>query len=155
MATPAPHIALDLRGHGVSGGRSMSLPWKLDNDLDAALAWLGRRADVGGGRIGLLGVSLGGEISLLLAARRHDVRAVVAEGVGGDSYTDARTGGSALRPPGGGVIPHSARRRFRIYSASRGPGCRPPASAASEPDLHQISSLTSRMKTLTVCAGTP
>jgi pimeloyl-ACP methyl ester carboxylesterase len=76
-------LALDLRGHGESGGRSTSVPWRLDDDLDAALDWLEARPDVHGGRIGALGVSLGGEVALQLAARRTDLRAVVAEGVMG------------------------------------------------------------------------
>jgi dienelactone hydrolase len=86
-------LALDLRGHGESGGRSTSVPWRLDEDLDAAVAWLGRRADVDHRRIGALGVSLGGEVALRAAARRGDLRAVVAEGVGGSGPSDLRHGG--------------------------------------------------------------
>jgi pimeloyl-ACP methyl ester carboxylesterase len=86
-------LALDLRGHGESGGRSTSIPWRLDDDLDAALAWLSRRADVDPGRIGALGVSLGGEVALQAAARRPELRAVVAEGVVGSGPSDLRHGG--------------------------------------------------------------
>jgi pimeloyl-ACP methyl ester carboxylesterase len=89
-------LALDLRGHGESGGRSTSVPWRLDDDLDAALDWLEARPDVHGGRIGALGVSLGGEVALQLAARRTDLRAVVAEGVMGGPVADAR--GAHLDP---------------------------------------------------------
>jgi fermentation-respiration switch protein FrsA (DUF1100 family) len=62
-------LALDLRGHGASGGRSTSLPWLLDDDMNAAVAWLNARPDVHDGRIGALGVSLGGEVALEAAGR--------------------------------------------------------------------------------------
>jgi pimeloyl-ACP methyl ester carboxylesterase len=86
-------LLVDMAGHGESDGRSTSLPWKLDDSLDAALDWLHRRSDVDPGRIAVLGVSLGGETALQLAARRHDVRAVVAEGTIGSTFADARAAG--------------------------------------------------------------
>jgi len=86
-------LALDLRGHGESGGRSMSVPWKLDRDLDAAVDWLKARADVDADRIGALGVSLGAEVAIRLAARRPDLRATVAEGLQGSAPADYRAAG--------------------------------------------------------------
>jgi pimeloyl-ACP methyl ester carboxylesterase len=86
-------LALDLRGHGDSDGRSTSLPWKLDDDLDGAIAWLARRPDVEPRRIGALGVSLGGEVAIQAAARRRELRAIVAEGANGIA-ADARRGGT-------------------------------------------------------------
>jgi uncharacterized protein len=83
-------LAVDLRGHGDSGGRSTSVPWMLDDDLDSAIAWLSRRDDVDDRRIGAVGVSLGGEVALHTAARRPELRAVVAEGVVGSGPTDLR-----------------------------------------------------------------
>jgi len=88
-------LALDLRGHGRSGGRSTSLPWKLD-DLDAAIAWLSARPDIDRGRLSALGVSLGGEVALRAAARRPALRALVAEGVAGGDLSDARRGGDGV-----------------------------------------------------------
>jgi alpha/beta superfamily hydrolase len=88
-------LALDLRGHGESEGRSTSLPWKLDDDVDAALDWLAARRDVDPRRIGLLGVSLGAEVALRVAPRRRDVRAIVAEGLMGGT-SDAREAGVSL-----------------------------------------------------------
>jgi pimeloyl-ACP methyl ester carboxylesterase len=85
-------LALDLRGHGDSGGRSTSVAWKLDDDVDAALAWLSHRRDVDARRIGALGVSLGGEVALQAAARRPELRAIVAEGVIGSGPADLRHG---------------------------------------------------------------
>ena len=86
-------LALDLRGHGESDGRSTSAPWKLHDDLDGALDWLSARREVDPTRLGVLGVSLGGEVALQLAARRDDVRATVAEGVRG-GFADSLTAGA-------------------------------------------------------------
>jgi dienelactone hydrolase len=88
-------LALDVRGHGESGGRSTSAPWKNDEDMDAAVQWLMARADVDPARVGMLGVSHGAEIALRTAARRGDVRAVVAEGAMGGP-ADARAAGASL-----------------------------------------------------------
>jgi hypothetical protein len=49
-----------------------------------------RRPDVRGGRIGLVGVSLGGEVAIHAAARRPQWRATVLEGVQGGSPADMR-----------------------------------------------------------------
>ena len=88
-------LALDLRGHGDSDGRSTSAPWKLDDDIDRAVDRLAARADVNAAKIGLLGVSMGGEVALRVAARRRDVRATVAEGAMG-GFEDASAAGASL-----------------------------------------------------------
>ena len=49
-------LIFDLHGHGESDGHSMSLPARLQQDADAALAYLRRRPDVRAGRIGIVGV---------------------------------------------------------------------------------------------------
>ena len=85
-------LILDLHGHGESEGRSTSLPWRFAPDADAALAYLRGRPDVHAGRIGLVGVSLGGEIAVDAAANHREWRAIVAEGVqGGTPPTDPAT----------------------------------------------------------------
>jgi uncharacterized protein len=88
-------LALDVRGHGESDGRSTSAPWKNDEDMDAAVQWLTARGDVDPARVGMLGVSHGAEIALRTAARRGDVRAVIAEGAMGGP-ADARAAGASL-----------------------------------------------------------
>src|SRR3712207_406280 len=88
-------LALDLRGLGESDGRSTSAPWKNDEDMDAAVEWLKARADADPARVGMLGVSHGAEVSLRTAARRNDVRAVVAEGAMGGP-ADARAAGASV-----------------------------------------------------------
>jgi pimeloyl-ACP methyl ester carboxylesterase len=81
-------LLFDLHGHGDSDGRSTSIPARFQADADAALAFLRDREDVRAGRIGVVGVSLGGEIALDAAARRPGWRAVVLEGVQGGSPAD-------------------------------------------------------------------
>jgi pimeloyl-ACP methyl ester carboxylesterase len=83
-------LVFDFRGHGESDGRSTSLPSALQEDADAALAYLRRRPDVRAGRIGAIGVSLGGEVAVHAVARRPEWRAAVLEGVQGGSPADMR-----------------------------------------------------------------
>jgi uncharacterized protein len=74
-------LILDARGHGESGGRGMDLGWYGDSDLVAALGFLAARPDVDADRIGLFGLSMGGEEVIgAVAAPGVRVRAVVAEG---------------------------------------------------------------------------
>ena len=72
-------LLMDARGHGDSSGRAMDFGWWGDADIAAGLAHLAARPDVDDDRIGLLGLSMGGEESIG-AATDPRVRAVVAEG---------------------------------------------------------------------------
>jgi pimeloyl-ACP methyl ester carboxylesterase len=72
-------LMLDARGHGESEGRAMDFGWAGDADVAAATAYLDGRDEVEDGRIGLVGMSMGGE-EAIGAADAADVRAVVAEG---------------------------------------------------------------------------
>jgi pimeloyl-ACP methyl ester carboxylesterase len=83
-------LLFDFNGHGESEGRSTSLPARFQPDADAALAYLRRRPDVRPGRIGAIGVSLGGEVAIHAAARDRGWRATVLEGVQGGSPADMR-----------------------------------------------------------------
>lgn len=74
-----PVMLLDLRCCGESGGRAITFGGREREDVAAALAYLHDRPDVDGGRIGVLGLSLGGALALLAAAEFPAVRAVVAE----------------------------------------------------------------------------
>lgn len=65
-------LALDLRGHGESGGIPDS---GMVDDVVAGLAWL---AANGATRLGIRGSSLGGFLALHAATRHPNVRAVVA-----------------------------------------------------------------------------
>jgi dienelactone hydrolase len=75
-------LLLARRGTGGSEGDGNPFGWGSAADLDAAVAWLRHRPDVRGGRIGGLGLSVGGELLLEEAARTPALRAVVSEGAG-------------------------------------------------------------------------
>lgn len=81
-------LIFDFHGHGVSDGRSTSLPARFQPDADAAFAYLRQRRDVRDERVGVIGVSLGGEVAIQAAARDPRWRAVVLEGVQGGSPAD-------------------------------------------------------------------
>ena len=72
-------LMLDARGHGDSEGRAMDFGWAGDVDVAAATDYLAGRDDVEDGRIGLVGMSMGGE-EAIGASGAVNVRAVVAEG---------------------------------------------------------------------------
>jgi pimeloyl-ACP methyl ester carboxylesterase len=73
-------LLLDARGHGESEGRGMDLGWYGESDAAAAVDFLTRRPDVSPGRIGLVGLSMGGEEAIGAAGVDGRVAAVVAEG---------------------------------------------------------------------------
>ncbi len=80
-------LLVDARGHGDSGGRAMDFGWHGDADIAAAIDHLAERPDVTDGRIGLVGLSMGGEEAI--GAMTDDrVRAVVAEGATARSAAD-------------------------------------------------------------------
>jgi pimeloyl-ACP methyl ester carboxylesterase len=72
-------LLFDARGHGRSEGRAMDFGWFGDRDIAGAVAFVKRQADVEG-RIGILGLSMGGEEAIGAAATIGDLDAVVAEG---------------------------------------------------------------------------
>ncbi|MGH8835082.1 MAG: alpha/beta hydrolase [Actinomycetes bacterium] len=73
-------LLVDARGHGGSGGRAMDFGWYGDADIAAATAYLANRPDVDKSRIGVVGLSMGGEQALGASATNELIRAVVAEG---------------------------------------------------------------------------
>jgi uncharacterized protein len=73
-------LLLDARGHGESDGRAMELGWWGEADAGGAVDFLATRPDVDTGRIGLLGLSMGGEQAIGAAGVDDRVAAVVAEG---------------------------------------------------------------------------
>lgn len=75
-------LLYDDRGHGESGGVGMDLGWWGDADLAAAVDLLADRPDVDPRRIGVVGMSMGGEQALNAAAGDARLRVVVAEGLG-------------------------------------------------------------------------
>ena len=81
-------LMLDARGHGASGGRAMDFGWYGDADIAAGTSFLAQRADVEPGRIGLVGMSMGGEEAIGAAGSDPRVRAVVAEGATARTASD-------------------------------------------------------------------
>jgi pimeloyl-ACP methyl ester carboxylesterase len=134
-------LLFDLSGHGESDGRSTSIPARLVEDAGAALDFLDWRRDVRDGRIGVLGVSLGGEVALQAAAGDPRWRAAVLEGVQGASPSDMRAsrpdpataavltlmwgvgrmlGGSSPAAPNPELVERIAPRPMLLLSAGRG-----------------------------------
>jgi len=83
-------LLLDRRGEGASEGDYNARGWGGEPDLRAAIAYLRKRPDVHGGRIGGLGLSVGGELLLRTAARDRGLRAVVSEGAGLGSVAEQK-----------------------------------------------------------------
>jgi dienelactone hydrolase len=75
-------LLLDRRGEGQSEGDFNARGWGGEPDVRAAVAYLRRRPDVRGDRIGGLGLSVGGELLLQTAAHDPGLRAVASEGAG-------------------------------------------------------------------------
>ena len=82
-------LLVDMRGYDGSEGDPNAFGWGATNDIDAAVAWLRRRADVDPGRIGGIGFSVGGEQMLEAAAGNARLRAVVSEGAGERSVRES------------------------------------------------------------------
>jgi hypothetical protein len=83
-------LLFDRRGEGESDGRPNAWGWGGDEDARAAIRFLERRPDVERGRIGGIGLSVGGEMMLEAAGEGARLAAVVSEGAG------ARTMGEGL-----------------------------------------------------------
>jgi len=73
-------LLFDARGHGRSAGRGMEFGWYGDEDVAGAVSFLVSQPDVRGGRVGVVGMSMGGEEAIGAAAADPRIRAVVAEG---------------------------------------------------------------------------
>ena len=75
-------LMLDPRGYGRSEGDPNAFGWGSSRDIDAAVAYLQARPEVKQGRIGGLGLSVGGEQMIEAAARNKGLLAIVSEGAG-------------------------------------------------------------------------
>jgi uncharacterized protein len=83
-------LLFDRRGSGESEGDPHGFGWEGEKDVKAAIEFLKRRPDVDPGRIGGLGLSVGGELMLQAAAETEDLAAVVSEGAGSRSVGEVR-----------------------------------------------------------------
>lgn len=73
-------LMVDPRGHGRSGGQAMDAGWYGDRDVPAAVTFLQHQPGVDPDRVGVLGLSMGGEEAIGAAAADPAIHAVVAEG---------------------------------------------------------------------------
>ena len=73
-------LMVDPRGQGRSGGHAMDAGWYGERDLTAAVAFLQRQPGVDPQRIGVVGLSMGGEEAIGAAGVTPAIRAVVTEG---------------------------------------------------------------------------
>ena len=82
-------LLFDRRGEGASEGAPNGFGWNGERDIEAAIDYIRTRDDVDPGRIAGLGLSVGGELMLQVAAEDHDgLVAVVSEGAGARSYAE-------------------------------------------------------------------
>lgn len=73
-------LMVDARGHGQSGGDAQDNGWWGNSDISAAVGWLETRSDVVGGKLAVLGMSMGGEEAIGAAGADPRIRAVVTDG---------------------------------------------------------------------------
>lgn len=81
-------LLFDRRGEGKSDGEPNSWGWGGEKDVKAAVAFLQRRPDVKQGRIGGIGLSVGGEMMLDAASDTKSLAAVVSEGAGARVFSE-------------------------------------------------------------------
>ena len=81
-------LLYDRRGEGESEGDPNGFGWDFDKDIHAGVDFLAARADVEPGRIGALGLSVGGEMVLQTAAETEHLAAIVSEGAGSRSMVE-------------------------------------------------------------------
>jgi pimeloyl-ACP methyl ester carboxylesterase len=76
-------LMLDVRGHGGSGGEANLMGWYGELDVKPGIDYLLARGDVRDGRVGVVGMSMGGQQAVAAAGDDPRIRAVVADGVVG------------------------------------------------------------------------
>ena len=78
----------DATGHGDSGGQAMDLGWLGDEEAAAAVSFLVGEPAVEADRVGVVGLSMGGEQAIGAAAADPRIAAVVAEAATGRQVAD-------------------------------------------------------------------
>lgn len=71
----------DFRAHGESAGRSTSFGWLERRDVEGALAFLGAQPDIPDRPYGILGVSMGGSVAIMVAAGDERLGAVAVDSI--------------------------------------------------------------------------
>ena len=132
-------LLVDARGYDGSDGDPNVLGWGGEPDIDAAVAWLRRRPDVRGARIGGIGFSVGGEMMLQAAASNPALRAIVSEGAGVRSVREDLIRG----PKGWLALPESALQTAAVALMS---GTAPPPSLESLVRAHRAARRLPRLR---------
>jgi uncharacterized protein len=94
-------LLLNVRGQGHSEGDAVLWGWWGEVDVVAGVDYLADRPDVDAGRIGAIGMSVGGEQAISAAGIDHRLRAVVSEGA---TARGSRNEGQPAEGAGGWVI---------------------------------------------------
>lgn len=77
-------LLFDFRGHGGSHGRTTSFGWLEQRDLEGALAFLGAQPDVAPRPYGVFGLSMGGAVAVMVAARDERIGALAVNSIYAD-----------------------------------------------------------------------
>ena len=88
-------LAIDLRGHGGSGGSAGALP-AMAQDVAAAVQWLSARPIIRPGGVAVAGVSLGANLAAIAAAESSSVRALALVSPVSD-YRGVRLDGATIK----------------------------------------------------------
>ncbi len=83
-------LMLDMRGNADSQGSDNAFGWGSGADVEAGLDYIAGRPEVRAGAIGGLGLSVGGELLLQVAATDRRLAAIVSEGAGYRTLHEAR-----------------------------------------------------------------
>ena len=81
-------LMTDARGHGRSEGTAMDFGWFGELDIEAAVSFLVAQPEVDPERIGVVGLSMGGEEAIGAASRDSRIAVVVAEGASARTEED-------------------------------------------------------------------
>ena len=74
-------LVFDFRAHGESQGRVTSFGWREQRDLEGALAFLGRQPEIPERPYGVFGISMGGAVAVMVAARDERLGAVAVDSI--------------------------------------------------------------------------
>jgi len=77
----------DFRGHGESRNRITSFGYLEQRDLEGAIEYIFKRQDLENKNLGVFGLSMGGAVAVMMAARDPRIKAVVSDSTYQDLYS--------------------------------------------------------------------